>query len=104
MKSHSSIAPKGSLLSLTQHQMVQRLEQYDMSFVLDKLVRDGKIPESSVQALEREFKRFMTLAGLGVCPLAMIGPLIDEVWHQFVLFTKEYREFCLATIGHFIGH
>lgn len=92
------------LLSVAQHQMVQRLEQYDMSFVFQKLMTDGKLEQSSVPVLEREFKRFMILAGLGICPLAMIGPLVDEVWHQFVLFTKEYREFCLTTIGQFIGH
>lgn len=104
MSTNCQIAPNYDLLFPAQHEMVRRLEQYDMSFVLDKLVTDGKIPKSSRESLEREFKRFMTLVGIGVCPLAMIGPLVDEVWHQFVLFTKEYKDFCHATVGQFVGH
>lgn len=30
--------------------------------------------------------------------------VIDEMWHIFILFTKEYREFCDTYFGYFIDH
>lgn len=30
--------------------------------------------------------------------------IIDEMWHTFILFTKDYRNFCLDYFGHFIDH
>lgn len=91
-------------LSKEQRAILDRLENYDISFVINKLTTDGRIPEARGAILAREFKRFMALAGFGICPLAMISPLVDEVWHQFILFTKQYREFCHKTVGGFIGH
>jgi hypothetical protein len=85
-------------------EMAGRLEGYDMSFVTDKLVDDGGIVREDVQAATTEFKKFMVLAGMDIKPLAMIGPVVDEVWHQFILFTSHYREFCEKTVGRFIGH
>jgi hypothetical protein len=104
MENRCSLTPNAAFLSETQHEMVRHLERYDMSFVFEKLLMDKKIRESSVPILEREFKRFIALTGLGVCPVAMIGPRVDDVWHQFILFTKRYKEFCQETVGMFIGH
>ena len=30
--------------------------------------------------------------------------VIDEMWHNFVLFTKEYFEFCFRYFGYYIHH
>lgn len=30
--------------------------------------------------------------------------IIDEMWHQFILFTKEYANFCHEKFGYFIHH
>ena len=30
--------------------------------------------------------------------------IIDEMWHTFILFTKEYDRFCRETFGYFIHH
>lgn len=91
-------------LTSAQVSMMSQLENYDMSFVFDKLIIDDKISECDVPQLEIEFKKFIALAGLKIYPIAMISPLVDEVWHQFILFTKHYKEFCQNTVGFFVGH
>jgi hypothetical protein len=91
-------------LSYSQKPMASRIFNADISFVYDKLLMDRKIDDNDIPYLDYEFKKFILLAGLGVYPIAMISPLVDEVWHQFILFTKHYKEFCLNTVGHFIGH
>ena len=30
--------------------------------------------------------------------------IIDEMWHQFILFTGEYHKFCASHFGYFIHH
>jgi hypothetical protein len=30
--------------------------------------------------------------------------VLDEMWHNFVLFTKEYTDFCKQYFGHYIHH
>lgn len=32
------------------------------------------------------------------------SPEIDEMWHTFLLFTRDYREFCLDALGRFVEH
>ena len=92
------------MLSCQQIDMMNRIEAANMDFVFYKLLAERKIEAYDAKVLEEEFKKFIFLSGLNIYPLAMISPLVDEVWHQFILFTKQYREFCFNTVGHFIGH
>ncbi len=32
------------------------------------------------------------------------NPLIDEVWHEFILHTKIYKNFCIERYGKYINH
>ena len=34
----------------------------------------------------------------------MISETVDEVWHNFILFTPQYREFCFDVFGQFLYH
>jgi hypothetical protein len=104
MGKHKEIARNNSILTKGEYEIVSRLEKYDISFVFEKLLVDKKISSKDIPLLEREFKRFIALAGFGVAPLAMISPLLDEIWHQFILFTNQYKRFCHDTVGRFIGH
>ena len=37
-------------------------------------------------------------------PLGMASARVDEVWHQFILFTRQYADFCQDTLGNFLHH
>jgi hypothetical protein len=92
------------LLSTKEKELLDRLERFDLSFATEKLITEGRLTVEEIPYVVREFRRFMALAGFGVFPLAMIGPRVDELWHQLILFTKKYEEFCLSTVGRFIEH
>jgi len=55
---------------------------------------------------ERLFRQ--TMIFFAVCGLAdrMVSPPIeiDDMWHTFLLFTRDYREFCRDAIGRYIDH
>lgn len=52
-----------------------------------------------------EFLKFMTVRR--DTPLTTVfqpSPLIDEVWHSFILMTSDYRKFCKEVFGGFLDH
>ncbi|MBY4675810.1 glycine-rich domain-containing protein [Marinobacterium arenosum] len=36
--------------------------------------------------------------------VSMPSQVVDEAWHSFILFTREYRRFCQAALGRFLHH
>jgi hypothetical protein len=36
--------------------------------------------------------------------LAMPSQVVDVAWHEFILFTRNYREFCRKSFGRFLHH
>lgn len=46
------------------------------------------------------------LRGIAEHPGVALSPskLVDEGWHQFILFTRNYADYCLALAGRFIHH
>lgn len=75
-----------------------------LSFVKSRLVETGKLDISEWTQASTEFHRFIQLACRYRKPLAMIGPKVDLVWHEFILFTEKYAQFCKKEIGFFFHH
>ena len=91
-------------LPYAEKEVLDRLSSVDLSFVYERLLYKGEIDASDVATLDKEFKRFIFLVWATEKPIAMIGKKRDEVWHQFILFTREYEEFCNQSLGFFIDH
>lgn len=36
--------------------------------------------------------------------IAMPSRIVDEAWHEFILFSRDYAEFCQDAFGHFLHH
>lgn len=36
--------------------------------------------------------------------VGMPSKIVDEAWHEFILFTKDYAEFCKKALGKFLHH
>jgi len=79
---------------------------YRAPFLEDRMVRERKVAahEEAARLLD-EVKKYLVLSrtsrDLGV---PMFSRRIDEVWHQFVLFTAEYEAFSLAFFGRYVHH
>lgn len=79
-----------------------------MAFPMDDILRryalDFEIDFQTAKEHEREIKRFLVLCALNrSANYGMNGP-IDDLWHTFLLFTREYQQFCHEIAGHFIHH
>jgi hypothetical protein len=79
---------------------------YEAPFLIEKLLKAHIVdtPEEG-QALFVEVKRFFVLVRSDDTKMwEMYSARIDEAWHQFILFTKEYTDFCRRFFGRYIPH
>ena len=47
---------------------------------------------------------FAVCAATGGRQVAMPSPVVDDLWHEFLLFTRDYASFCDAAFGRFLHH
>ena len=60
--------------------------------------------DAEFTALFNELKKFLLICSVSDAPVSMLGKKVDGVWHEFILFTKAYREFCETYLGKFVDH
>jgi len=66
-------------------------------------VEDNQVSEQTAGRRFDGLKQFLAVAA--VMPGRKVtSPSIDAMWHTFLLFTKDYRQFCDAYLGRFIEH
>lgn len=76
---------------------------YKNRLLVNRLCNKLNITREEAEQVFSDMKMFLFLAGTTNEPLAPTEK-IDEAWHNFILFTKDYRDFCLRYFGKFIHH
>ena len=61
------------------------------------------------EALFGDVKAWLYLVGTRTVtapPLVILPSMevVDDLWHEFILYTKDYADFCCRHFGHFIHH
>lgn len=82
--------------------LLRKVMNLDLQKVKERLIKK-KVKEVVAEAAIRQFKRFFYLAGTQKGSFVPTGA-IREVWHEYLLFTKEYSESCHELFGKFIHH
>ena len=80
--------------------------EFQAPYLREKLLND-QIVETAREAddLFSEVKRYLILVETDRDRIIEMYSLrVDEVWHQFVLFTDEYRKFCRCYFGRYLSH
>jgi hypothetical protein len=83
---------------------------YENEAVVLRFLETWEIPRAEADDLFEQTKRWLWLAAtLEGTPRStlIITPstkLIDEMWHTFMLFSREYAEFCEKFFGFFVHH
>ncbi len=85
--------------------------KYRNSAVIEKFREAYALPRRDAEALFTEMKRWLwlnaranSLPGSPDVYVFAEMTAIDEMWHTFVLFTKDYQAFCYRYFGHFVHH
>ena len=90
---------------------LSQLEKYQIpDGVIERLRQKEpfkKMTEIQIKEIVDEFKKFVAIVAINYArgkKIEMVGELIDELWHTFILFTNDYRKFCDTTVGEYIHH
>lgn len=79
---------------------------YEAPFLIEKLLKE-RIVETAEEGelLFTEVKKFLILVNVDSSKVwDMYSLRVDEAWHQFILFTRQYIEFCQRFFGRYIPH
>lgn len=71
--------------------------------VKKRLLQKGVMTEEEFGWHLLELKRFFLLSAFMV-NVPMYSKKVDAIWHEMLLFTKEYADFCEQFTGHMIHH
>jgi hypothetical protein len=86
-------------------EIIDQVMAYQMPDIIERCQKDFKYTNEDMQLLEKEFKRFLILCIIFKdSNIGMYSNDIDNLWHSFILFTKEYALFCDQCNGQFIHH
>jgi hypothetical protein len=79
---------------------------FEAPYLIEKLVKDRIVDTTDEgEALFAEMKKFLILSCVDSdVSWNMYSTRVDEAWHQFVLFTSQYIDFCHRYFGEYLHH
>ena len=94
--------------------------RYVLDYRRERFIREYKWPPQLLEKLERHhagFTRkesglvgnglrqfFLAYLGGGRRHVSMPSEVVDELWHEFILYTRDYHAFCSKAFGRFLHH
>ncbi len=91
----------------TDEVLMSNIMNYSMINVVKRCQKDFGYNDDDMIMLERELKRYLILCAIkenANTSVNMYSTDVDNLWHSFILFTKEYANFCNKNARHFIHH
>lgn len=84
-------------------QQVADVISYEHPRLIKRYATDYRVSEDTARQRFIGLKQFLTVCAM--MPGAKItSDTIDSMWHTFLLFTSDYRQFCESYLGRFIHH
>jgi len=85
---------------------VEIAEQFNLKQILARYCKEEGLSIEIAQDHRREMLRFLALCATAIQHGKFYGMTgaVDELWHTFVIFTREYAAFCDAVAGRFLHH
>lgn len=82
---------------------VARALAYQHPSLVGRIERKLHLTQKEAEFLFEDMKRFLALAAVTDLPIAP-SPAIDNAWHEFLMYTEDYQQFCRDTVGAYIHH
>lgn len=86
-------------------QLINGLSEFEAPYLEEKLLRK-EVFSSNREYREAftEFKKYAAINKIFGDGHGMASEKVDAVWHQFILFTREYHSFCNDFLGKYLHH
>ena len=82
---------------------IPEIMSYRHEKVLERYSTDYSTSIEDARRSFEAFKEFMVVCAVKPGP-KVTSAALDQMWHTFLLFTKDYRSFCEQYLGMFINH
>ena len=76
---------------------------YQNDVLVKRFSKRNNVPLKKAHHLFEEMKKFLIVCRILGEPCSPSKD-IDEMWHHFILHTRDYRDFCMTYLGKFIHH
>lgn len=101
----SRVLPLSTEVSESVRGRLDELESFQAPYLEQNLISKGVFTNTGeFQEAFGEFKRFVALSMIHGQSIGMMSDKVDALWHQFILFTKEYTSFCDTYLGRYLHH
>lgn len=88
------------------------LKNYTIPHIVkNKFIKENNIKEEDYLLVEKALKQFFAMFLLASYKrhvkndnFLMTSKVVDELWHEFVLDTRSYHDFCNKTFGKYLHH
>jgi hypothetical protein len=94
---------ENSFNNLNKETRIKLALSFENPDIVTKFCEEHSIDEITGNQYFQEVKKFLYLCANTTDRLAPSAEL-DKIWHTFILFTKEYRQYCQQFLGKFIDH
>ena len=101
-----SVRPKNyEHLTPAEQEYFDLLDAYQAPYLKEKMLATGEARDDhDYGLLFCEFKKYVALLAISQENLGMVGQRVDILWHQFILFTRQYHIFSQDFYGKYIHH
>jgi hypothetical protein len=95
---------KAAATHTRQASVIDAVMKFDLDDVVRRFALEHDAPVEVARELEQELKRFLVMCALSPDKsYGMAGP-VDGLWHDFIVDTRRYSQFCDEVAGYYIHH
>ena len=90
-----------------QRKRTRLIDNYTFPVTIQKKLLETypHLSEQQVALVMKGLKEYFQVCNLaGKRMVAMPSQAVDVVWHEFILFTRQYEKFCKDSLGRFLHH
>jgi len=80
------------------------LARHPLERVAERFAADFDLPSEMATRIVGEMKRFLTLCALHPRTHYGMRGIVDDAWHTFMIFSRDYTAFCSDLAGDYIHH
>lgn len=92
------------MLSMKTNELVKRkILSYKNEGVIQKYSKEHHVSLSEASLRFEEMKKFLYICATRKGAFSP-SKVIDDVWHTFLLFTRDYNDFCVSHFDKFVHH
>lgn len=81
-----------------------RVVDWDLSAVKQHAVAKGLYTQGEIDVVETAYKKYLAICSTSRGDSYPSPLKVDPLWHEHILFTRDYSRMCKTAFGHFIHH